>query len=205
MDHQSRRLNKEHMNMSNQFKLTKLGFMKSGAGAGLIAGFGLFSSFFGIDQWLDLPIGTFYKTIGLTMGLDQFAAIAAGFMAHMGTAALIGSMYVLASSKWRFFQLVTVPKAIMTGVLTAMIVFTFVFIPIHMFIMSPILEVQLVPTDYADYSLEEQNGLATILYNSKVITIALTLHIVFGAIMGLMSGIFLHDEYEKVPRKRGIF
>ena len=95
--------------MSNQFKLTKVGFMKSGAGAGLIAGFGLFSSFFGIDQWLDLPIGTFYKTIGLTMGLDQFAAIAAGFMAHMGTAALIGAMYVLASSKWRFFQLVTVP------------------------------------------------------------------------------------------------
>ena len=53
-----------------QPKQTKLGFMKAGAGAGLIAGFGLFSSFFGIDQWLDLPIGTFYKTIGLTMGLD---------------------------------------------------------------------------------------------------------------------------------------
>ena len=35
--------------------LTKLGFMKTGTGAGLIAGFGLFSSFFGIDQWLDLP------------------------------------------------------------------------------------------------------------------------------------------------------
>ena len=71
--------------------------------------------------------------------------------------------------------------------------------------MSPILEVQLVPTNYDDYSLEEQNGLATILYTSKVISIALTLHIVFGAIMGLMAGIFLHDEYEKVPRKRGIF
>ena len=183
--------------------LTKLGFMKTGTGAGLIAGFGLFSSFFGIDQWLDLPVGTFYKTIGLTMGLDQLPAIAAGLFAHMGTAALIGAMYVLASSKWRFFQLVTVPKAIMTGVLTAMIVFTFVFVPIHLFVMSPILEVQLVPTE--NYSYDEQNGLATVLYNSKVITIAMTLHIVFGAIMGLMAGIFLHDQYEKVPRKMGIF
>ena len=57
-----------------QHNLTKLGFMKTGTGAGLIAGFGLFSSFFGIDQWLDLPVGTFYKTIGLTMGLDQLSA-----------------------------------------------------------------------------------------------------------------------------------
>ena len=56
-----------------------------------------------------------------------------------------------------------------------------------------------------NYSYDEQNGLATVLYNSKVITIAMTLHIVFGAIMGLMAGIFLHDQYEKVPRKRGIF
>ena len=186
-----------------QPKLTKLGFMKAGTGAGLIAGFGLFSSFFGIDQWLDLPVGTFYKTIGLTMGLDQFSAIASGFLAHMGTASLIGAMYVLASSKWRFFQLVTVPKAIMTGVLTDMIVFAFVFVPIHMFVMSPILEVQLVPTD--NYSFDEQNGLATVLYDSKVLYIAMILHIVYGAILGLMSGFFLHDEYEKVPRKRGIF
>ena len=91
----------------------------------------------------------------------------------------------------------------MTGVLTAMIVFAFVFVPIHMFVMSPILEVQLVPTD--NYSFDEQNGLATVLYDSKVLYIAMILHIVYGAILGLMSGFFLHDEYEKVPRKRGIF
>ena len=91
---------------------TKTGLVKAGIGAGLVAGFALFSSFFAIDQMLDIPTGTFYKTIGVTMGVDEFSGIALGFMAHMGVAALIGAMYLLASNIWRFFRLVTVPLSL---------------------------------------------------------------------------------------------
>ena len=45
---------------------TKIALMKGGIGAGLMGGFALFSSFFAIDQMLDIPAGTFYKTIGVT-------------------------------------------------------------------------------------------------------------------------------------------
>ena len=62
---------------------TKIALMKGGIGAGLMGGFALFSSFFAIDQMLDIPAGTFYKTIGVTMGLDEFSAIAVGFFSHM--------------------------------------------------------------------------------------------------------------------------
>ena len=75
---------------------TKIALMKGGIGAGLMGGFALFSSFFAIDQMLDIPPGTFYKTIGVTMGVDEGLAIAMGFMAHMGVAALIGGMYFMA-------------------------------------------------------------------------------------------------------------
>ena len=191
---------------ATQTKMTKIDFMKAGAGAGLIAGFALFSSFFAIDQMLDIPTGTFYKTIGVTMGVDESLGIALGFLSHMGVAALIGSMYLLSSSIWRFFRLVTVPKAIMTGVLTGLIVFTLAFLPIHMFIMTPMMEVELIITDISDFDLKEQEALATLLFNSdKIYYHSLILHIIFGAIMGLMGGFFLHEEYEKVPRKRGIF
>ena len=191
---------------STQPKMSKIDFMKAGAGAGLIAGFALFSSFFAIDQMLDIPTGTFYKTIGVTMGVDESLGIALGFLAHMGVAALIGAMYLLSSSIWRFFRLITVPKAIMTGVLTGLIVFTLAFLPIHMFIMTPMMEVELIITDISDFDLKEQEALATLLFNSdKIYYHSLILHIIFGAIMGLMGGFFLHEEYEKIPRKGGIF
>tara|TARA_B100000131_G_scaffold141129_1_gene137301 strand:+ start:152 stop:754 length:603 start_codon:yes stop_codon:yes gene_type:complete len=180
---------------------TKIGLVKAGIGAGLMGGFALFSSFFAIDQMLDIPAGTFYKTIGVTMGVDDASAIALGFIAHMGVAALIGAMYLLASNVWRFFRLVTVPKAIITGVWTGLIVFTLAFLPIHMFVMTPIMEVELIITDVSEFNLEEQEALATLLFNSdKIYYNALMLHIIFGAIMGFIAGCILHEDYSKEKR-----
>jgi hypothetical protein len=187
--------------MSTQQLPSKIALMKGGLGAGLMGGFALFSSFFAIDQMLDIPPGTFYKTIGVTMGVDEGLAIAMGFMAHMGVAALIGGMYFMASNIWRFFRLVTVPKAIITGVWTGLIVFTLAFLPIHMFVMTPMMEVELIITDVSQFDLEEQKALATLLFNSDKIYInALMLHIIFGVIMGFMAGCITHEDYQKVER-----
>ncbi len=185
---------------------SKIALMKGGIGAGLMGGFALFSSFFAIDQMLDIPAGTFYKTIGVTMGVDEGLAIAMGFMAHMGVAALIGSMYFLASNIWRFFRLVTVPKAIITGVWTGLIVFTLAFLPIHMFVMTPMMEVELIITDVSNFDLEQQQALATLLYESdKIYYNALILHIIFGAITGFIGGCIMHDDYKGVKRIAGFW
>ena len=185
---------------------TKIALMKGGIGAGLMGGFALFSSFFAIDQMLDIPAGTFYKTIGFTMGVDEGLAIAMGFIAHMAVAALIGSMYLLASNIWRFFRLVTVPKAIITGVLTGLIVFTLAFLPIHMFVMTPMMEVELIITDVSKFDLEQQQALATLLYESDKIYInAFILHIIYGAITGFIGGCIMHDDYKGVKRIAGFW
>ena len=150
---------------------------------------------------LDIPAGTFYKTIGVTMGVDETSAIAVGFMAHMGVAALIGAMYFLASNIWRFFRLVTVPKALITGVWTGLIVFTLAFLPIHMFVMTPMMEVELIITDVSKFDLEQQKALATLLYESDKIYInALILHIIYGAITGFVGGCIMHEDYKGVKR-----
>ena len=185
---------------------TKIALMKGGIGAGLMGGFALFSSFFAIDQMLDIPPGTFYKTIGVTMGVDEGLAIAMGFMAHMGVAALIGGMYFMASNIWRFFRLVTVPKAIITGVWTGLIVFTLAFLPIHMFVMTPMMEVELIITDVSNFDLEQQQALATLLYESDKIYInAFILHIIYGAITGFIGGCIMHDDYKGVKRIAGFW
>ena len=41
---------------------TKIGLAKAGMGAGLVAGFALFSSFFAIDQMLDIPTCLLYTS-----------------------------------------------------------------------------------------------------------------------------------------------
>ena len=180
---------------------TKIALIKGGIGAGLMGGFALFSSFFAIDQMLDIPAGTFYKTIGVTMGVDETSAIAVGFMAHMGVAALIGAMYFLASNIWRFFRLVTVPKALITGVWTGLIVFTLAFLPIHMFVMTPLMEVELIITDVSKFDLEQQKALATLLYESDKIYInALILHVIYGGITGFIGGCIMHEDYKGVKR-----
>ena len=192
--------------MSTQQFPTKLGLIKGGMGAGLMGGFALFSSFFAIDQMLDIPAGTFYKTIGFTMGVDEGLAIAMGFIAHMAVAALIGSMYLLASNIWRFFRLVTVPKAIITGVLTGLIVFTLAFLPIHMLVMTPMMEVELIITDVSQFDLDQQQALATLLYESDKIYInALILHVIYGGIAGFIGGCIMHDDYKGVKRIAGFW
>ena len=192
--------------MSTQQLPSKLALIKGGLGAGLMGGFALFSSFFAIDQMLDIPAGTFYKTIGVTMGVDEGLAIAMGFMAHMGVASLIGAMYFLASNIWRFFRLVTVPKAIITGIWTGLIVFTLAFLPIHMFVMTPMMEVELIITDVSKFDLEQQKALATLLYESDKIYInASILHVIYGAIAGFIGGCIMHDDYKGVKRIAGFW
>ena len=63
---------------------TKIALMKGGIGAGLMGGFALFSSFFAIDQMLDIPAGTFYKTIGVTMGVDETSSNRSGLYGSHG-------------------------------------------------------------------------------------------------------------------------
>ena len=70
------------------------GTVKVGFGAGLVAGCALFSSFLSIDQQINIPHGTFYKTIGIPMGVEGMGAVALGFMAHIIVSALIVSVLI---------------------------------------------------------------------------------------------------------------
>ena len=74
------------------------GTIKVGFGAGLVAGCALFSSFLSIDQQINIPHGTFYKTIGIPMGVEGMGAVWIGLMMHMEVAALIGISYNVAAS-----------------------------------------------------------------------------------------------------------
>jgi len=183
------------------------GTVKVGFGAGLVAGCALFSSFLSIDQQINIPHGTFYKTIGIPMGVEGMGAVAIGFMAHIIVAALIGIAFNLAASYWRTFRIVTVPKGILTGAVTGAIVFSLAFLPMHTLVMMPLLEDELNSAEsLLNIMPDEKEALAELVMNNDfVLWYSALLHVIFGSVMGLMSGFLLHDRYRNVERIRSFW
>ncbi|MDC0154105.1 hypothetical protein OAJ02_05180 [Nitrosopumilus sp.] len=183
------------------------GTIKVGFGAGLVAGCALFSSFLSIDQQLNIPHGTFYKTIGIPMGVEGFGAVLIGLLMHITVAALIGIAFNISASYWRTFRIVTVPKGILTGAVTGAIVFSLAFLPLHTMVMMPILETTLSSTDSVVSILPEEKEalLELIKGNDFVLWYSAMLHVLFGSVLGLMSGFLLHDRYRNVPRIRSFW
>ena len=183
------------------------GTVKVGFGAGLVAGCALFSSFLSIDQQINIPHGTFYKTIGIPMGVEGMGAVAIGFMAHIIVAALIGIAFNLAASYWRTFRIVTVPKGILTGAVTGAIVFSLAFLPMHSLVMMPLLEDELNSTEsLLNIMPEEKEALSELVMNNDfVLWYSALLHVIFGSVMGLMSGFLLHDRNRNVERIRSFW
>ncbi|MDC0605793.1 hypothetical protein OAO63_04010 [Nitrosopumilus sp.] len=183
------------------------GTVKVGFGAGLVAGCALFSSFLSIDQQINIPHGTFYKTIGIPMGVEGMGAVAIGFMAHIIVAALIGIAFNLAASYWRTFRIVTVPKGILTGAVTGAIVFSLAFLPMHTLVMMPLLEDELNSAEsLLNIMPDEKEALSELVMNNDfVLWYSALLHVIFGSVMGLMSGFLLHDRYRNVERIRSFW
>ena len=195
------------MSSANEEKSDLFGTIKVGFGAGLVAGCALFSSFLSIDQQLHIPHGTFYKTIGIPMGVEGFGAVLIGLMMHITVAALIGIAFNLAASYWRTFRIITVPKGILTGAVTGAIVFSLAFLPLHTLVMMPLLENALESGDTLITILpKEKEALLTLIQgNDFVLWYSAFLHVLFGSVLGLMSGFILHDKYRNVPRIRSFW
>jgi hypothetical protein len=168
---------------------------KTGCIAGLVGGFALFSSFFWIDSEVGVPFGTFYKIVGMAVGLDGISAIVFGFFAHMITAALIGSIFCICSTLHKLLHITSVQKGIIAGAVTGVEVYALFFMPITLYVMFPIVSMQAsgLPIGIA----QENMQIAKILMDTSdtILWGSLVLHILYGAIMGLFSSFMLYEEY----------
>jgi hypothetical protein len=178
---------------------------KTGCIAGLVGGFALFSSFFWIDSEVGVPFGTFYRVVGLLVGLDGMAAITFGFFAHMLTAALIGVIFCVCSTLHKFLHISGVPKGIIGGAVTGIEVYAIFFMPITLYLMFPMLEAQangLLPMTQQDTQIAK----VLMETSSSILWGALILHVLYGVIMGLFSSIMLYEDYQikksKIEKKQ---
>src|SRR5574341_2020037 len=177
------------------------GKAKVGTVAGLVGGFALFASLFGIDSQLDVTSGTFYMMIGMAVGLHDMSAIAFGFIAHMLTAATIGGVFCVCSALHRVLHLRSVWKGIFAGGITGLEVYVIFFMPITLFLMVPTIDSTIIDGSQSVVTAQEKMAAAVLRENINMIMWgALMLHVLYGSIMGLFSGMVLHEDY-KIPKK----
>jgi hypothetical protein len=173
------------------------GKAKVGTVAGLVGGFALFVSFFGIDSQLSAEPGTFYMMIGLAVGLHGMSATIFGFIAHMLTAATIGAVFCVCSLLHPMLNLRTIWKGIFAGGITGLEVYAIFFMPITLFLIMPTID-----TSSSTMTSDELAVVAVIKSHITMIMWgALVLHILYGTIMGLFSGMVIREDYNKIPKK----
>lgn len=174
------------------------GKAKVGSVAGIAGGTALLASFWGIDSSLNLPPGSFYMMIGLAVGLHGMPAILFGGIAHMVTAATIGAVFCMCSILHPMLNLRSIRKGIFAGGVTGLEVFAIFFMPITLYVMIPTI-------DAATSSIASgQEYLAVTAIKAHLDVIiwgALVLHVIYGAVMGFFSGMVLHEDYKRIPKK----
>jgi len=178
------------------------GTIKVGLGVGLIAGVALFATFLSVDQQLGLPHGLFFKTMDAAFGVEPVLAIFLGICAS----AVIGVVYNLISENWKTFRIITTPKGILTGAVGGAIVFGLVFVPLHALVFVPAIDANVLSNGSDDFSEKEIKALTSLLINNThVLWYGAFVHVVFGSILGLMSGFVLADRYTGVKRIRSFW
>ncbi len=157
----------------------------SGMIAGLTAAWAVFGFFLAIDAELNLPPGTFYKMIGIAFGVDSSYAVYIGFLLHMITGTVIGIIYSTLSQNIKKLHITSVYKGVGTGVLTGIVVWAVLFLPLNYGLMQPTLHNMLNtlnPTS-SEYLMAKQ----LVELSNVIIFGSLVLHIVFGGVMGFCA------------------
>ncbi|WP_067960386.1 hypothetical protein [Nitrosopumilus sp. Nsub] len=188
--------------MSSEYVSNSKDTIKVGITVGLVACVALFASLMSIDQQLGLQNGVFFKTLEHAFGVDPVLAIFIGFCG----AAIIGIIYNLVSDKWRTFRIITPTKGILTGAVTGAIVFGLVFVPLHTGVLIPAVEANIFSSEPDDFLSEEISALKHVLINNThVLWYGAFMHVIFGSILGLMSGFVVSERYRTVKRIRSFW
>ncbi|MEX0657039.1 MAG: DM13 domain-containing protein [Nitrosopumilaceae archaeon] len=169
-----------------------------GAVGGLVGGFAIFLIIFGIDSQLSVTPGTFYKMVGIPVGLSDLSATIFGLVGHMLTAALIGAVFCFCSGLHQKLDIKSLRKGAFAGGVTAVAVYAIFFIPITLLVMDPALESQ--TTDEAGLVTTLANiDSKKLVENMNLILIgSLEMHIVYGIVMGTLCAMMLKKEFARI-------
>lgn len=160
--------------------------VKMGIVAGQVAAWAIFGLFLAIDANLLTPTmaqpGTFYKMIGMAFGQGPATDVYVGFLLHMVTATVIGIVYMVISNSVKKLYISSVFKGLATGIITGLVVWAVLFLPLHFGVMQPMLQNIVATADPSSSVHQLASRLVQI--SDTILSGSLALHIVFGGVLG---------------------
>lgn len=153
--------------------------------AGLTAAWAIFGLFLALDQEMGLQPGALFQMVGIAFGIDTSYAVYIGFLLYMITAVIIGIIYSGVSKRIKVLYINSVLKGVGTGILAGIIVWGVLFMPINYVIMQPTLQKMVVESNPSSSEYAMANKLIEL--SNTVFWGSLSLHIVFGGVMGFCA------------------
>ncbi len=137
-----------------------------------------------------MPANTMPVAMGLLFGADQNGAITGGLGMHMLTSALIGVVFGAVTSSVSKLRITGFRKGIAEGLITGMIAFAVLFVPISMVVMPPVLiemMMQMNPT------VTQQQAMGMLQQGMPMMMgIGVMEHLVYGAVLGAVTSALVH-------------
>jgi ABC-type phosphate transport system permease subunit len=165
--------------------------------AGLTAAWAIFGLFLALGHEMGGDPGALFQMVGVAFGIDAPYAVYIGFLLYMITAVIIGIIYSAITKRIKILYINSVLKAVGTGILAGIVVWGVLFLPINYLIMEPTLQKLLVESDPSSSQYAMAKNLIEL--SSNIFWGSLSLHIVFGGVMGfcarlaIAEGSIIHD------------
>jgi hypothetical protein len=155
--------------------------VKAGIAAGQAGAWAIFGLILAIDATIVASPGTFYTMIGMAFGAGPSSDVYVGFFLHMATATIIGIAYMIISNSVKKLYISSVFKGLGTGILTGVVVWAVLFVPLNFAVMQPMLQsIVAQGPDAPLYSVAQ----TLVSLSNTILSGSLALHIVFGGVLG---------------------
>ena len=153
---------------------------------------------------IGLPPSTFPTAFGLSFGATKMDNEAAtiGFGMHMLVSTLIGMTFGAATTRINRLGITGYRKGVVGGIITGMIAFVVIFIPLNVLVLQPILARMM--TLMNPMTTEQQ--VLTMLYQRSAIMVGMGIlnHLVYGAVLGAVTTVLFFALRSRLRRqKRG--
>jgi hypothetical protein len=156
-----------------------------GAAGGFVGGLAMIPFMMLTAIMAGMPANTIPVAMGLTFGANQNDAMTSGVGMHILTSALIGVIFGAITALVGKLRITGFRKGIAEGLVTGMIAFAVLFIPISMVVMSPVLIKMMMQMNS---SVTQQQAMGILQQGMPMMMgIGVLEHLVYGAVLGAIT------------------
>ena len=134
---------------------------------------------------LEMPYNVNWIVFGIVFGADQPNAFAIGLGMHIVTGIIVGAIFGIITGKITKLRINKISRGIVFGIITGLIVFGVFFIPMLQNVLAPnLMELMMGMNPNAPPDMIKQKMQTKL---PTVIQTSLGLHILFGAVLGVVA------------------